>query len=86
MCKSCEASTINGILCHETGCPDSWQDERRTCKWCGTTFKPENRYQDCCCHTCMIAFNNLDCNCLECNPEEESTTDPYGFHYTEEKE
>ena len=71
MCDSCEAIVINGVLCHESGCPDSWKDEERECNWCGSTFKPEDKDQNFCCHTCMVAYNNLDCNCLECHPEGE---------------
>ena len=40
MCESCEVMNINGVNCHEIGCPDSWKDELRTCKWCGSEFKP----------------------------------------------
>jgi hypothetical protein len=67
MCQSCEALTINGVLCHELGCPDSWRDELRTCKWCGQEFKPEQRDQTCCCHTCAMAYNNIPCDCEECH-------------------
>ncbi len=33
MCQSCEALTINGLYCHEHGCPDAWKDVK--CKLCG---------------------------------------------------
>lgn len=58
MCSSCEVLTINGVLCHETGCPDSWKDEQRECKWCGTMFKPEDKHQDCCDVSCAEAYNS----------------------------
>ena len=53
MCGSCEALMINGVLCHERGCPESWQDEVRECNECGCDFKPETKDQffcsdDCC--------------------------------------
>ena len=67
MCDSCEALTINGVLCHESGCPDSWQDELRICKECGQEFKPEQRDQTCCGHSCIMAYNNIPCDCEECH-------------------
>ena len=45
MCNQCEVLVINGQLCHETGCPESYKDETRTCKWCGSEFEPGKRYQ-----------------------------------------
>ena len=56
MCDSCQALMINGIHCHETGCPDSWKDYQNECYECGQEFKPEHRGQ-------MI--------CPECNSEYE---------------
>ena len=48
MCNSCEVLNINGINCHEIGCPDSWKDYTRECKWCGYDFIPEESYQQFC--------------------------------------
>ena len=45
MCDSCEALMIQGVHCHEIGCPDAWKDQVRECKWCGDNFIPEERYQ-----------------------------------------
>jgi hypothetical protein len=56
MCQSCEVLNINGLNCHETGCPDAWRDETRECKWCGATFKPEERHQTCCEESCAEAY------------------------------
>jgi hypothetical protein len=56
MCTSCEVLNINGLNCHETGCPDAWQDETRECLWCGSTFKPEERGQECCDRSCAAAY------------------------------
>ena len=56
MCESCEASIINGVYCHEQGCPDSWKTEIRECLWCGSEFKPEHRDQHCCCDDCHLAY------------------------------
>jgi len=47
---------INGVLCHETGCPDAWMDYKRECKWCGQEFTPEHRNQECCDYECQQAY------------------------------
>jgi hypothetical protein len=78
MCRSCNVIRINGILCHETECPDAWRDYERECVWCGSEFIPESQYQNCCSHSCYVAYHGLYCDCQECNPI--SITDPYGFH------
>lgn len=72
MCSSCELLRINGVVTHETGCPEAWKDYDRECKWCGQSFKPEERFQDCCSHTCTVAYHNVPCDCEECNPKENS--------------
>lgn len=59
MCQSCEALTINGILCHERGCPDAWKDYKRNCDWCGGEFTPEERHQRFCDDSCYRAYNDL---------------------------
>ena len=56
MCNSCEVLYINGLKCHEHGCPESWKDETRTCKWCGSKFKPDDDRQDCCDNECGAAY------------------------------
>jgi hypothetical protein len=45
MCNSCEALTINGVYCHEHGCPDAWKNKTIECKWCGNEFTPEEKEQ-----------------------------------------
>ncbi len=55
-CDSCVLLQINGLVCHETGCPDAWQTETRTCKWCGSTFTPDRRRQECCDESCNRAL------------------------------
>ena len=55
-CDSCEALMINGVYCHEIGCPDAWQDYLRECKWCGSESKPVDRYQDCCDDECAESY------------------------------
>ena len=56
MCNSCEVLNINGINCHEIGCPDSWKDYTRECKWCGCDFIPEESHQQCCNDDCAEAY------------------------------
>jgi len=58
MCKSCEILIIQGVICHEKGCPDAWKDETRECKWCGQIFKPEKANQDFCSDDCAWIYNN----------------------------
>jgi len=56
-CDSCEILVINNVICHETGCPNAWKDETRVCKWCGRSFKPKNRHQQCCDSACAESYN-----------------------------
>lgn len=56
-CDQCELLRINGVVCHETGCPNAWRDEERECEWCGTKFKPEEKHQDCCSEECTEAYH-----------------------------
>lgn len=42
-CDSCQPSMIQGVLCHERGCPDAWRDELVECTQCGNDFYPEER-------------------------------------------
>jgi len=57
-CPSCTALMINGIYCHETGCPDSWRNTKRECKWCGRKFTPTERDQLFCTDECGMDYNN----------------------------
>lgn len=57
-CASCEALMINGVYCHELGCPDAWKDEVRECKWCGRAFKPKEKPQHCCTKQCERAYSS----------------------------
>jgi hypothetical protein len=56
MCKSCEAMMINGILCHEQGCPEAYKDYKEECAWCGQDFVPEYDGQNCCSDSCYNAY------------------------------
>ncbi len=47
-CDGCNIVMVNGILCHETGCPDEWRDLEIECSECRFEFQPENRDQTIC--------------------------------------
>lgn len=55
-CDQCEVLFINGIKCHENGCPDSWKDSILDCLWCGTEFKPEENGQALCSDECAADY------------------------------
>lgn len=55
-CDRCQLLRINGIVCHELGCPNAWKDETRKCLWCGQAFGPEYREQTCCDDGCLEAY------------------------------
>ena len=62
-CDSCDSLSINGVPCHETGCPESHIDLRtgrpytKECQWCGSDFEPGDRYQDFCDDDCAISYH-----------------------------
>jgi len=56
MCQQCQIVHINGVKCHEQGCPDAWMDYTRDCKYCGCNFKPESKSQDICSQECADAY------------------------------
>jgi hypothetical protein len=47
-CNGCSPSVVNGILCHEQGCPDRWRDTSKKCTDCGNDFYPDSRNQVMC--------------------------------------
>ena len=47
-CDGCNPDMINGILCHEHGCRESWRDRLRVCMACGLDFRPEYQHQTTC--------------------------------------
>lgn len=57
-CDACTPLVINGMLCHERGCPDAWKDETRECKWCGAKFTPDSKYHDTCSLDCHDSYHN----------------------------
>lgn len=59
-CNSCQLLRINGVVCHEIGCPDAWRSYKRECKWCGSMFTPEDSGQQFCCDSCGQAYYGTD--------------------------
>jgi hypothetical protein len=57
MCKHCRALMINGVMCHEHGCPDAWKDHTRECPECGREFVPEAPDQQFCDGLCAEYYN-----------------------------
>ena len=61
-CNQCDSLAINGILCHETGCPNSHIDlstgelHQVSCEWCGTEFTPDEKGQQFCCEECAESY------------------------------
>lgn len=49
-CAQCQLVRINGLLCHEIGCPAAYKDYVYTCP-CGTDFRPKYSRQRWC-HSC----------------------------------
>lgn len=35
-CDQCDSTTINGVFCHETGCPNDFRE--RSCQDCSEIF------------------------------------------------
>jgi hypothetical protein len=58
-CDSCEALYVNGVRCHESGCPGAWREEVRECKWCGSDFEPEDAHQRFCDDSCYRSYHGL---------------------------
>ena len=56
-CHSCQLVRINGVVCHEAGCPDAWRDSTRECAWCGSDFVPEDRDQHTCDESCFGSYH-----------------------------
>ena len=42
-CDGCSPSMVNGVLCHEQGCPDAWRDCKIKCWECGCEEYPSER-------------------------------------------
>lgn len=77
MCDHCEVMYINGIKCHEIGCPVAYLDYTAECRWCGQKIKPyegirEPDGRSFCDNSCYCYYYNLPC---EENDIEESEED-----------
>lgn len=65
MCDQCQVVRINGVACHETGCPNSWKDpitdqpHPSECRWCGTMFTPMDKGEAWCDEVCYAAYFGL---------------------------
>lgn len=59
MCNSCAILYVNGIRCHETGCPEAFRDTLVECRWCGSAFVPEEKGQLYCSDSCYGADNGM---------------------------
>lgn len=57
MCNSCEVLNINGVNCHETGCPEAWK-VLHLCEWCGQEYIPESKQQKTCSPECADSYFN----------------------------
>ena len=62
-CGSCDSATINGVYCHETGCPDAYKTEIRSCKWCGSEPEPEHPRQQFCENLCYAYYYGQIARC-----------------------
>jgi len=58
-CDGCSPAMINGQLCHEHGCPDSWKDYPLNCPWCGNEFYRQDREQMFCNDGCYADYHGL---------------------------
>ena len=53
-CDQCQVLGINGVACHETGCPNAWlhpisgEPYSQACAECGCDYKPEEMLQRVC--------------------------------------
>lgn len=61
-CPSCQVLMIQGVRCHEPGCPDAWRDEVRVCHECGSNFTPTSSRQLECSTECHCSFYGMPYN------------------------
>lgn len=57
-CDGCSPTVIQGVFCHEQGCPDAWRDRAKACDECGNDFYPTDRYQSVCDDCCSDPFDD----------------------------
>jgi|GEM_PF-1957580 len=65
-CNGCNLPMVNGVLCHEHGCPDAWRDRQVECRECGFEFYPEEERQEFCSEHCAAMYRGLPCDCEIC--------------------
>ena len=51
-CDSCQILAINGVACHEQGCPNGHKNKTADCKECGRTFRLKHNGQTLCSNKC----------------------------------
>jgi hypothetical protein len=51
-CDGCSPTMIQGVACHENGCPDAWRDSQVECEECGCGFHPQSRHERFCSTEC----------------------------------
>ena len=66
LCSNCDCIRINGLKCHETGCPTAYLDEVRECKECGADYQPDSRNDIACSPCCAAAYRGTLCDCMDC--------------------
>lgn len=47
-CDGCNIQVVNGVVCHEQGCPYVFKDRKIECSICGFDFYPEDMFQNIC--------------------------------------
>ncbi len=53
-CDKCAVVSINGMACHEIGCPDNWIDPvtdkayEKECDECGSVYEPKSKFDPIC--------------------------------------
>lgn len=57
-CDSCTELVVNGVRCHETGCPKAGAGSARECKWCGSRFKVRRAGQRFCGRSCERSYRS----------------------------
>jgi len=55
-CNSCEVTYVDGVKCHEHGCPDAWKDNEKECRWCGALFTSIAENRTCCSEECRKSY------------------------------
>jgi hypothetical protein len=55
-CPSCQLARIQGIVCHETGCPDRHLFTFTSCLWCGQRCKARRDGRRFCSGSCYRSY------------------------------